>query len=156
MLWSCVVCFILGNFQASEFYIPTFRSSLFHLQRQVDSLSVPSSKAGRYLPDYEDGTECSETSEYKIQTPVNYPEESIQHSEHGESLKSRILWSYLAIYSISSREQLHILNWPGRKVTTHLRLVLRLLVSGAVTSLLRTSSWRAWRQSYFSSHDFVI
>ena len=40
---------------------------------------------------YEDGTECSETSAYKIQTPENYPEESIQHSEHGESLKSRIL-----------------------------------------------------------------
>jgi hypothetical protein len=33
--------------------------------------------------------ECSETSAYKIQTPGNYPEESIQHSEHGESLKSR-------------------------------------------------------------------
>jgi len=34
-------------------------------------------------------TECSETSAYKIQTPGNYPEESIQHSEHGERLKSR-------------------------------------------------------------------
>jgi len=34
-------------------------------------------------------TECSETSAYKIQTPGNYPEESIQHSEHSESLKSR-------------------------------------------------------------------
>jgi hypothetical protein len=34
-------------------------------------------------------------SAYKIQTPENYPEESIQHSEHGESLKSRILWSSL-------------------------------------------------------------
>jgi len=33
--------------------------------------------------------ECSETSAYKIQTPGNYPEESIQHPEHGESLKSR-------------------------------------------------------------------
>jgi len=30
-------------------------------------------------------TECSETSAYKIQTAGNYPEESIQHSEHGES-----------------------------------------------------------------------
>ena len=29
--------------------------------------------------------QCSETSAYKIQTPGNYPEESIQHSEHGES-----------------------------------------------------------------------
>jgi hypothetical protein len=36
-------------------------------------------------------TECSETSAYKIQTPANYPEESIQNSEHGESLKSRII-----------------------------------------------------------------
>jgi len=34
-------------------------------------------------------TECSETSAYKIQTPGNYPKESIQHSVHGESLKSR-------------------------------------------------------------------
>ena len=42
-----------------------------------------------YLLAYEDGTECSETSAYKIQTPGNYPEENIQHSEHGESLKSR-------------------------------------------------------------------
>jgi len=33
-------------------------------------------------------TECSETSAYKIQTPGNYPEESTQHSEHGESLNS--------------------------------------------------------------------
>jgi len=42
-----------------------------------------------HLPAYEDGTECSETSSYKIQTPGNYPEASTQHSEHGESLKSR-------------------------------------------------------------------
>ena len=38
-------------------------------------------------------TECSETLAYKIQMPGNYPEESKQHSEHGESLKSRILTS---------------------------------------------------------------
>ena len=36
-------------------------------------------------------TECSEMSAYKLQTPGNYPKESIQHTEHGESLKSRIL-----------------------------------------------------------------
>jgi hypothetical protein len=34
-------------------------------------------------------TECSETSEYKIKTPGNYPEESIQSLEHGKSSKSR-------------------------------------------------------------------
>jgi hypothetical protein len=35
-------------------------------------------------------TESSETSASKIQMPGNYPEENIQHTEHGESLKSRI------------------------------------------------------------------
>ena len=43
---------------------------LLHLHRQV----------GVHLPAYEDGTECSETSAYKIQTPGNYQEENIQHS----------------------------------------------------------------------------
>jgi len=76
------VCFLIGNSPTSEFYIPTFRDTLFHLHRQVGISS--------YLPAYEDGTECSETSEYKIQTPGNYPEESTQHSEQGEYLKSRI------------------------------------------------------------------
>jgi hypothetical protein len=39
-------------------------------------------------------TECYETLAFKLQTSVNRPEESIRHSEQGESLKSRI--SYLA------------------------------------------------------------
>jgi len=43
-----------------------------------------------HLPNYEDGIECFEMSAYKIQTLGNYPEESIQHSEHGESLKFEI------------------------------------------------------------------
>jgi len=33
---------------------------------------------------------------YKIQMPRNYPEESSQHSEHGESFKSRI--KFLVLY----------------------------------------------------------
>jgi len=44
-------------------------------------------------------TECSETSAYKIQTPGNYPEESIQHSEQGESLKSRICCDCLLLFT---------------------------------------------------------
>ena len=36
-------------------------------------------------------TEFSEMSAYKFQTPGNHPKESIQHSVHGESLKSRNL-----------------------------------------------------------------
>jgi len=43
-----------------------------------------------HLPANEDGTECSETSAYKIQTLGNYPEENIQHTEHSGSLISRI------------------------------------------------------------------
>jgi hypothetical protein len=34
-------------------------------------------------------TEGSETLEFKLQTPGNSPEESIRHSKHGGSLKSR-------------------------------------------------------------------
>ena len=30
-----VVCFLLGNYPASEFYMPTFRNTLFHLHRRV-------------------------------------------------------------------------------------------------------------------------
>jgi hypothetical protein len=39
---------------------------------------------------HEDGTECFEPPAYKIQVRGNYPEENLQHKEHGESLKSRI------------------------------------------------------------------
>jgi len=35
---------------------------------------------------YEDGTECYETSEHKIQTPGNHRKERVQHSQHGEIL----------------------------------------------------------------------
>jgi hypothetical protein len=38
-------------------------------------------------------TQSSETSAYKIKTAGNYSEEIIQHSEHGESLKSRRIMS---------------------------------------------------------------
>jgi hypothetical protein len=31
-----VVCFLLGNFSAPEFYMPTFRNTLFHLHGQID------------------------------------------------------------------------------------------------------------------------
>jgi hypothetical protein len=50
-------------------------------------------------------TECSEMLAHKPQTPMNHSAESIQRSEHGESLKSRIVTSvstvavvYLAIF----------------------------------------------------------
>ena len=45
-----------------------------------------------YLPMSMEQTECSKTSAYKIQTPGNYPEENIQHTEHAKSFKSRIVF----------------------------------------------------------------
>jgi hypothetical protein len=33
--------------------------------------------------------QCSETLADEIQMPANHPEENIQHSEHGKSLKSK-------------------------------------------------------------------
>jgi hypothetical protein len=74
-----VVCFLLGNSSVSEFYMPTFRNTLFHLQ-----------------PMMMEQTECFEA--YKIQTPGNYPEENVQLSEHDESLKLRMVESvYCAV-----------------------------------------------------------
>ena len=71
-----VVCFLLGNSPASEFYMRRFGTHcLFHLYRWIGM------KDSSYLSAYEDGTECSETSACKIQTPGNYPEESIQQKD---------------------------------------------------------------------------
>ena len=53
----------------------TFRNTLYHLHT--------------HRPMKMEQTKCFGKLGYKIQTPGNYPEESIQHSEHGESLKSR-------------------------------------------------------------------
>jgi hypothetical protein len=43
-----VVCFLLGNSPASEVYMPTFRNTLAHLQRQVGGNLVHSTHV--YLP----------------------------------------------------------------------------------------------------------
>ena len=77
---SNFVCFLPGNPRPLNFICRRFGHSLFNLHRQVGV---------KNLPAYGHGTECSETSAYKIQTPGDYPEESTQHSEHGEILKSR-------------------------------------------------------------------
>jgi hypothetical protein len=57
-------------------------------------------------------TECSETSAYKIQTPENYPEENMQHTEHGESLKSRNEFNFHLPYRIFP------LNEDGKNIDT--------------------------------------
>jgi hypothetical protein len=52
-------------------------------------------------------TECSETLAYKIQNPGNYPEESIQLSERGVSLKSRINANNSSVHKINTRSKHH-------------------------------------------------
>jgi len=70
-----VVLFLLGDSPASEFMCRCFgKLCLFRLHRRTLSMKM-------------EQTECSETSAHKIQTPGNYPNERIQHSEHGLSLK---------------------------------------------------------------------
>jgi hypothetical protein len=73
-----VVCFLLGNSPASEFYTPTFRNTLSSsptLSRMDTTNILKFSSLFTYLPVKMEQTECSETSAYKIQTLGNYPEE---------------------------------------------------------------------------------
>jgi hypothetical protein len=51
-------------------------------------------------------TVCSEMLEFKLQTPGNNPEESIRHSKHGESLKSRTLFMSALLKRIWAQEKL--------------------------------------------------
>jgi len=41
---------------------------------------------GRVNQTYKDGTESSETTAHKIQTPGIHPKEMLKHSQHGASL----------------------------------------------------------------------
>jgi len=82
------VCFLLDNSLQLNFIRRRFGTlRLFHLHRWVGKKNFPHT----YLSMKMEQMECSKTLAYKIQTPGNYPEESIQYSEHGESLKSKIV-----------------------------------------------------------------
>jgi len=63
-----------------------------------------------YPPMKMEQTECSEMLAYKIQMPGNYPEESIQHSEHSESLKSRICMLLAKVSTINIGYSLHTIT----------------------------------------------
>jgi hypothetical protein len=49
-------------------------------------------------------TECSETSDFSIQTPGKYPEENIQYPQHGESFKTTTLIYLLIAHSLTYSE----------------------------------------------------
>jgi hypothetical protein len=98
-----------------------------------------------YPPMKMEQTECSETLAYKIQTPGNYPEESTQHSEHIESLKSRKLRLFIVVSEHFQRIYcfLYIVILSS-SLLTESHDTSRLI---SVTShLLGTSKWRILKQ----------
>ena len=79
-----------------------------------------------YLPAYEDGTECSETSAYNIQTPGYYPEESIQYSDYSLTLRFQTR-------TVSNSPPLNILTVPNwLTVKFHYSIV------GSIVKILNT------------------
>jgi len=79
------VFFLLGDPWRLYFVCRRFGTLCSIFIGGVNSISLPA------YTTYEDGPECSETSVHKIQTTGNHPKEIKRHSEHGESLKSRII-----------------------------------------------------------------
>jgi hypothetical protein len=89
-----------------------FGSSQTFSRINIPTFSIPVI-LNTYSPMKMEQTECSETSAYKIQTPWNYPEEIIQHSEHDESLKSRI-----QLHRLTQREIVWLLKANNAFVTS--------------------------------------
>jgi hypothetical protein len=56
---------------------------------------------------------------YNIQTPGNHPEENIQHTEHGESLKSKIRTMLLNSFLVHAMKE-----QEGMEIQLHLSLTL--------------------------------
>jgi hypothetical protein len=97
---------------ATEFYMPTFRNTLFHLHRQI----------GDHLPAYEDGTDSVPKRQHiKFRRRGNYPKENIQHTEHGENLKSRIKeWYLLCLqYTTTCCYNTHLVTTENNKIFTN-------------------------------------
>jgi hypothetical protein len=63
-------------------------------------------------------TGCSETSAYTIQTPGNYPEENIQHREHGESLKSKVIRKFISSEILKDGANFRDLATDGLTINT--------------------------------------
>jgi len=76
-----VVCFLLGDVPASEFYMPTFRNILFHFHRQVGACriqtrgSLPPSQASANIPSPENeySSPCHASQFLKIHFNIILP-----------------------------------------------------------------------------------
>jgi hypothetical protein len=69
-----IILLRLTNHSKNSDYFLQAKPSLIRIPQLFSNLVII------YLLAYEDGTDCSETSAYKIQTPGNYPEENEQHT----------------------------------------------------------------------------
>ena len=65
---------------------------------------------------YEERTERSETSAYKIHMPGNHPKEWIQQSVHAESLKSRTLTFFTNSATVSLPKTLHCVIYVSFRI----------------------------------------
>ena len=86
-----LVCFLLVfsrrlSFKSRRFGTP-YR---FHLHRQV--------------PAYEDGTDSSETSVFKTQTPGKNPKQNILHKKQGESLNQEMTLHISDVFPVHHQE----------------------------------------------------
>ena len=61
-----------------------------------------------YLPMQMEQTECSKTSAYKLQTPGNYPKESIQQNKFCMETQQCILCVFLSYMSLSTIKKLNV------------------------------------------------
>jgi hypothetical protein len=114
-----------------------------------------------YTPVTMEQTQCSETLAFNLQIPANHPEESIRHSEYGESLKSRSVYQSYQTGLISFILYCRWLykNAAVTTVTTDPKdsqyLLMKVVISEAQLSIFRHNfikSWWwvcAWRNSYF-------
>jgi hypothetical protein len=102
--------------------------------------------------------ECPETSAYKIQTPGNHPEENIQHTEHGENLKSKILTFCCSGFRVN----LHCLNNTSK--TKNVRLVFcntDVAFTSSSSNFICFSFFEFWRRkrrtnSLCQTHTFCV
>jgi hypothetical protein len=79
-----------------------------------------------HLHAYEDGAECSETLSYKLQTPGNYPEESIQNGKfkfHSNRIRMKdTLHEDQYIFSIISRSYILRMRNVSHKFVQKIKL----------------------------------
>jgi len=83
--WLSVKYLLLGSQFPVRLIVSVSRYS-----HHIFSVYIGSVRFLLRLPMKMEQTECFETSAYKIQVLGNHPKERIQHSEQGESLKSRL------------------------------------------------------------------